>query len=108
MYNYQQIRWIRFLPVLFILIGLPLALGLIPPNDLYGIRISSTLASAESWYRANLWAGIFAIGFGFIATIVTVAVDRSANVAPSAKSYIVLAATAFVAVLIVFAGVMAA
>jgi uncharacterized membrane protein len=106
--NYHQIRWIRFLPVLFILVGLPLALELIPPNDVYGVRIPSTLASAESWYRANLWAGIFAMGFGFVAMIVTMAVDRSANVAPSAKAYIVLAATVCVAVLMAFAGILAA
>jgi uncharacterized membrane protein len=108
MENYHQIRWIRFLPVLFILIGLPLALELIPPNGVYGVRTPSTLASAESWYRANLWAGIFAVGFGFLAVIVTMAVDRSNKFAPTAKSYIVLAATVSVAVLMALAGAMAA
>ena len=106
--NYHQIRWIRFLPVLFILIGLPLALKLIPPNSVYGVRIPSTMASAESWYRANFWAGGFAIGFGLVAMIVTIAVDRSVNVAPAAKSYIILAATASVAALMAIAGILAA
>jgi uncharacterized membrane protein len=106
--NYQQIRWIRFLPCLFVVIGMPLALQLVPPNDLYGIRIPSTLASDGSWYRANFWAGIFAIAFGLMAMLVTFAVDRSTSVRPSAKSKIVLAATVSVAVLMILAGVAAA
>jgi uncharacterized membrane protein len=106
--NYQQMRWIRFLPCLFVLIGLPLALQLVPPNNSYGIRISSTLVSDGAWYRANFWAGIFAITFGLFAMLVTIAVDRSTSVSPSAKSQIVLATTVSVAVLMALAGVAAA
>lgn len=47
--RYRQIRWVRFFPVLFVLIGAPLALKLVPPNPVYGFRTPATLASAAIW-----------------------------------------------------------
>lgn len=39
--------------VLFALFSLPLLFEKIPPNWLYGIRISRTFESEEHWYRIN-------------------------------------------------------
>jgi uncharacterized membrane protein len=41
---------------LFIL-SIPLAIGLIPRNRLYGFRTKRTLADDALWYRANRFAG---------------------------------------------------
>jgi uncharacterized membrane protein len=39
------------------LVSVPLMLGLVPPNRLYGFRTRRTLASREVWFRANRFAG---------------------------------------------------
>lgn len=37
--------------------SLPLMLGAVPPNRLYGVRTRRTLADRELWFRANRFAG---------------------------------------------------
>ena len=44
-------------PASIIALAIPLALGLVPPNETYGFRTSLTLSSPESWYKANRVAG---------------------------------------------------
>jgi len=44
----------------FFILSIPLALGLIPRNRLYGFRTKRTLADDATWYRINRFAG-FAI-----------------------------------------------
>jgi uncharacterized membrane protein len=58
------------LPGLAVLLGIPMALGLIPPNRFYGYRTRKTFSSREVWYRANRFcgwamviAGISAVGY---------------------------------------------
>lgn len=43
--------------ILFI-VALPLVLGLIPPNRLYGFRTKKTLSDDVVWYGVNRFAGI--------------------------------------------------
>jgi hypothetical protein len=43
--------------ILFI-VAIPLVLGVIPPNRLYGFRTKKTLSDANVWYRVNRFAGI--------------------------------------------------
>jgi len=57
------------LPGLAIVLGIPMALGMVPPNRFYGYRTRKTLSSNDVWYRANRisgWslvvAGIAAVG----------------------------------------------
>jgi SdpI/YfhL protein family len=45
------------LPGLGIVLGIPIALGLIPPNRFYGYRTRKTFSSADIWYRANRFCG---------------------------------------------------
>jgi hypothetical protein len=45
------------LSVIVALISLPLVLGLVPPNSLYGFRTSLTLSSSAIWYAANGFLG---------------------------------------------------
>lgn len=42
---------------LVFLLGIPLMLGRIPRNGLYGFRTAKTLASDDVWYPANRYAG---------------------------------------------------
>ncbi len=39
--------------------ALPLVLGWVPPNRLYGFRTPETLASEEAWYRGNQLMGCY-------------------------------------------------
>jgi uncharacterized membrane protein len=43
--------------MIFLVLTLPLILGLIPPNRGYGIRTPATLADPQTWYRANRIGG---------------------------------------------------
>ena len=37
--------------------AVPLALGVVPPNRLYGVRTPRVLADSRLWYRVNRFAG---------------------------------------------------
>lgn len=39
------------------LLALPLVMGLIPPNRLYGVRTVETLGDKGLWYRVNRYGG---------------------------------------------------
>jgi uncharacterized membrane protein len=43
--------------ILFIVLALPLILGLVPPNRGYGIRTPKTISDNDRWYRANRFGG---------------------------------------------------
>lgn len=43
--------------IVFILVGIPLAAGKVPMNDLYGFRLSQALVSDERWYAVNRYGG---------------------------------------------------
>ena len=45
------------LSVVLILVAIPLALGKVPPNVVYGFRTRATLSSEEVWYDANAYFG---------------------------------------------------
>jgi len=45
------------LPVVAMILGIPMALELIPPNRFFGYRTRKTLSSESVWYRANRAAG---------------------------------------------------
>ena len=42
----------------FVVLGIPLATGRVPPNGIYGFRTPATLSDSSLWYRVNRSAGI--------------------------------------------------
>jgi len=44
--------------VILFVISIPLAIGVIPRNRLYGFRTKRTLADEATWFRVNRFAGI--------------------------------------------------
>lgn len=48
-----------WVPLLVMAVSVPMLLGMVPPNRIYGFRTSTTLASPEVWYPANRVAGWF-------------------------------------------------
>lgn len=51
---------------LLVAIGLPLAMGKVPPNPLYGFRTPATQADPALWYPVNARTGGDLIGSGLI------------------------------------------
>ena len=58
---------------LFFLVAIPLVLGVIPRNRLYGVRTQKTLSKDRIWYAVNRLAGIALIAssgvYGVVATL---------------------------------------
>lgn len=65
--------------VLFVL-GIPLALKLIPPNGIYGFRTASTKANTDLWWQVNTFLGralvVAALAAGAIITLASQISDR--------------------------------
>jgi len=60
-----------FVPALVIIfMAIPLVLGLIPRNRIYGVRIPKTLSDDGVWYRTNRFGGWVLIVSGAIYLIV--------------------------------------
>jgi uncharacterized membrane protein len=51
-------------PILIIALAVPLVLGTIPPNGLYGFRTPKTMSSPDIWYPANRVAGWLLVAAG--------------------------------------------
>lgn len=65
-----------FVPMgaLFAVLGIPLALGKVPPNWFYGFRTPKTLSRPEVWYEANrAFGGEITIAGAAITVVATVA-----------------------------------
>lgn len=52
------------LPALLVIAAIPMILGKVPPNRVYGFRTPKTLSSPEIWYPANRIAGWWTIAAG--------------------------------------------
>jgi uncharacterized membrane protein len=59
--------------LLFVGVGIPLALRRVPPNVLYGFRTPRTLSDPNIWYAANYVTGIDLIIAGFAIILVAIA-----------------------------------
>lgn len=53
----MQALWV--IPTALIVLAIPLMLGMVPPNSLYGFRTPKTLSSPQIWYPANRISGIY-------------------------------------------------
>ena len=58
--------WMLALAALFFAVSVPLALGKVPPNRLYGFRTPRTLADDRVWYPVNRVAGRRGMGFSIV------------------------------------------
>lgn len=57
-------------PVVLILLSIPMVLGKVPPNKLYGFRTPKTLSSPDVWYPANKVSGVLMILAGALSIVV--------------------------------------
>ena len=59
-----------WVPVLIVATALPMLLGIVPPNGLYGFRTKASMANPQGWYLANRAAAKYLI----LCSILSVAV----------------------------------
>jgi uncharacterized membrane protein len=62
--------------VLVFAVGVALALKLVPPNPIVGVRTSKTWSSPEVWYAANQLAGINLAIAGVVIVVAALVVPR--------------------------------
>ena len=64
---------------LYVVLGLPLMLGMVPRNDLYGFRTEKTFSDPAIWYAANRASGralvIAGLAIAILARVVVDALD---------------------------------
>ena len=53
-------------PLVIVVLSVPMILGTVPPNGVYGFRTPKTLSSEEVWYPANRAAGWFMLAAGVV------------------------------------------
>jgi uncharacterized membrane protein len=53
-----------WLPLALIAVGIPLVVGVVPPNWIYGLRTAKTMSDPQIWYEANRHAGANLIAAG--------------------------------------------
>ena len=58
-----------FVGILEIIMGIPLYLEKIKPNQLYGFRVKKTLSNKDIWYKSNKYTGKDLIIAGFVVGI---------------------------------------
>jgi uncharacterized membrane protein len=71
----------------FAAMGVPLALGRVPPNETYGFRTAKTLGDRAIWYAANRVQGIDLIVGGVAMAALALALYRFWRPAPSPQAF---------------------
>ncbi|HTZ79390.1 MAG TPA: SdpI family protein [Stellaceae bacterium] len=64
------------MPALLFVLGVPLALKLIPPNRFYGFRTRKTFSSLDAWYRINLATGFAMMAAGAVGGLAVLALSQ--------------------------------
>ena len=59
--------------VLIAVIGVPLGLRLIPPNNIYGVRTSRTMSDESAWFEVNRVGGWALVGAAGLAAVIVMA-----------------------------------
>ena len=100
----MTLKLFAYLPLLFVVVCLPMALRLVPPNGVYGIRTAETLASTAVWYTANFRAGVAGVVAGLAATIVDMIVLNSSTLNHAHKMGVSIGAMMATVLVIIVAG----
>ena len=65
--------------IVFVALGVPLYLRLVPPNSLYGVRVAATEVDDSVWYEANHRAGRDFVLLGVALLVMSAWLWRSAG-----------------------------
>jgi hypothetical protein len=71
-------------------LSIPLILGIIPPNGLYGFRIRKTIENPEIWYPVNKRAGMWLLALGICVILAAAGFALIPNITIDAYSLSIL------------------
>jgi hypothetical protein len=71
-------------------LSIPLILGIIPPNGLYGFRIRKTIENPEIWYPVNKRAGMWLLVLGICVILAAAGFALIPNITIDAYSLSIL------------------
>jgi uncharacterized membrane protein len=71
-------------------ISIPMILGKIPPNGLYGFRVKKTMENPDIWYKTNTYSGKWLLGVGLVLALAAVSFSFIPGLTLSTYSYAVL------------------
>lgn len=72
-------------------LSIPMILGKIPPNGLYGFRVKKTMENPEIWYKANTYSGKLLLGVGLVISLAAVGFSLIPSLTLDVYSYAMLA-----------------
>jgi uncharacterized membrane protein len=97
-------QYLPLLPCLiYVAIGIPMVMKLIPPNSIYGYRTPRTLNDETVWYTVNANTGLAFIICGVICAVTVLAISRS-DLNPSLQSMVGTAIIVFGAIIPIAVG----
>jgi uncharacterized membrane protein len=101
-------RLLVFPPLFIAAVSLPMALRIVPPNGVYGLRTARTLSSPEIWYASNFRAGAAGVVLGILGALIVLAIMRSRSMSDVTKALLAGATAVIVAMASAAAGLLAA
>jgi hypothetical protein len=71
-------------------LAIPLILGKIPPNGLYGLRVKRTMENPQIWYPANSYAGKWLLSIGLATAAAAILFSFIPNISLDLYAYCML------------------
>ena len=62
--------WPFVISGLFVVLGVPMSMRMVPPNRWYGVRTAETLSNSEIWYNVNALVGKAVIAAGILSFLI--------------------------------------
>jgi len=72
-------------------LSVPMILGKIPPNGLYGFRVRKTMENPDIWYPVNAYSGKWLLAAGLIMAVAAVGLFFVPGLSLDVYAYAVLA-----------------
>lgn len=77
---------------LLVVLSVPMIMGKIPPNGLYGFRVKKTMENPDIWYPVNAYSGKWFLVVGLGLALAAVGLFFVPGISLEVYSYAVLAA----------------
>ena len=80
-----------FSGVLLGVLSIPMIMGKIPPNGLYGFRVKKTMEDPVLWYSVNAYSGKWLLGISLLSILAAVGFSFVPDISIDEYAYSVLA-----------------
>ncbi len=80
-----------FSGALLAVLSVPLIMGKIPPNGLYGFRVKKTMENPDIWYPVNAVGGKWLLAAGLVLALAAVGLFFVPGISLDVYSYVTLA-----------------